>query len=108
MRVTRNRYGHERVDMFQPMRSRLVGRAALALVVVLMVRMASLGAYPITNADTWFHLRVGRDLGAPWTWSSVDSASSFATAPWVPTQALSDKVMWVAATHGGLSTLTLL
>lgn len=89
------------------MRSRLLGWAALGLVAATLIRVVHVGMDPITNADTWFHLRTGQELGDPWEWGSVQHWSSFATADWVPTQALSDQAMWFVESAGGLDAVAL-
>lgn len=69
---------------------RWAGPVAIA---VLMCRVVQIAAQPVRNGDTWFHLRLGRELGRPWEWSSVEHWSSFATSPWVPTQPLPQQLM---------------
>jgi hypothetical protein len=41
---------------------------------------------PLSNRDTWFHLRIGHQLWGTWSLSHPGALSSFATSPWVPTQ----------------------
>ena len=59
--------------------------------------MASLtwhAARPLTNTDTYFHLRFGHEfLDGGWTLRNPGSVSSFGTNDWVPTQWLPQVVM---------------
>jgi hypothetical protein len=50
-------------------------------------------ARPLTNTDTYFHLRFGHEFLHGWSVRSPGSVSTFATADWVPTQWLSEVVM---------------
>ncbi len=88
--------------MLWRMSQRMFRWAGIAALLVLMTRVTYLAAQPLSNADTWFHLRLGHDLGAPWTWSDPPQWSTFATAHWVPTQPLADVVMAGAEDVGGL------
>jgi hypothetical protein len=55
-----------------------------------MVRFA---ATPLANPDTYFHLRFGSEFLDGWPLRHPGSVSSFATAPWVPTQWLPEIAM---------------
>ena len=55
----------------------------LGVAFLVVVRVASL---PLSNPDTWFHLRIGHELLGPWSLNDPGSMSKFATADWVPTQ----------------------
>jgi hypothetical protein len=48
---------------------------------------------PLTNTDTYFHLRFGHEFLHGWSLRHPGSVSTFATADWVPTQWLSEIVM---------------
>jgi hypothetical protein len=48
-----------------------------------LVRTATL---PLTNPDTYFHLRFGDEFLAGWSLRHPGSVTSFATAHWLPTQ----------------------
>ncbi|WP_162799355.1 hypothetical protein [Nocardioides sp. 616] len=43
-------------------------------------------AAPVTNTDTYFHLRMGREFLDGWSARSPETLSRFSTADWVPTQ----------------------
>jgi hypothetical protein len=47
-------------------------------------------ARPLTNTDTYFHLRFGHEFLQGWSVRHPGSVSTFATADWVPTQWLSE------------------
>ncbi len=52
------------------------------------------GAVPLTNDDTYFHLRFGSEfLHGHWSLWHPGSVSTFATSPWVPTQWLPEVIM---------------
>lgn len=76
-----------------------VGVGALILMFVKILLVASA---PIHDPDTFFHLRLGDELGWPWQWVHVDHWSSAATADWVPTQPLTEVVQAGADQVGGL------
>ena len=50
-------------------------------------------ARPLTNTDTYFHLRFGQEFLGGWSLRHPGSVSTFATRDWVPTQWLSEIVM---------------
>ncbi len=62
---------------------RVVPWVALGALLLLIVRVASA---PLSNPDTWFHLRIGHELLGPWSLRDPGSLSRFASADWVPTQ----------------------
>jgi len=70
---------------------RLLPFALVTGVLALVVRSA---AAPLSNYDTYFHLRLGHEF-ATGAWSVRDpgSVTGFATADWVPTQWLPQVVM---------------
>ncbi len=88
--------GRERLAAAQDTRSdvpgsrRPVGRvtsvAALLGLAILLVRITVHAGQPLSNSDTWFHLRIGHELWGPWSLSHPGALSSFATTPWIPTQ----------------------
>ena len=59
-------------------------------VLALLVRMA---AAPLSNTDTYFHLRFGSEFLHHWSLRHPGSVSSYATAHWLPTQWLPEMVM---------------
>jgi hypothetical protein len=48
---------------------------------------------PLTNTDTYFHLRFGEEFLHGWSLRHPGSVSTFATREWVPTQWLTEIVM---------------
>jgi hypothetical protein len=50
-------------------------------------------ARPLTNTDTYFHLRFGHEFLSGWSLRHPGSVSTFATQDWVPTQWLSEIAM---------------
>lgn len=76
-------------------RSRVDIRTLLSLVAVLLLLLVvTVGAsFPLSNDDTWFHLRVGRGLLDGWSLGHPGRLSAFGDAPWVPTQWGSDITM---------------
>src|SRR4051794_30934678 len=60
-------------------------------------------ARPLTNTDTYFHLRFGQELLDGWSLRHPGSVSTFATRHWVPTQWLSEIVMAKTADWFGLA-----
>jgi hypothetical protein len=70
-------------------------RVVLPLLVLVGTLVALLvnTARPLTNTDTYFHLRFGEEFLGPWSLRHPGSVSTFATRPWVPTQWLSEMVM---------------
>lgn len=72
----------------------------MAGVYVVLTRLAS---YPLTNYDTYFHLRFGHEfLSGAWSLGDPGSVTRFATADWVPTQWLPQVVMAQAEKWFGL------
>ena len=59
-------------------------------VLAVLVRIAAL---PLSNTDTYFHLRFGSEFLHHWSLRHPGSVSTFATAHWLPTQWLSEVVM---------------
>lgn len=76
-----------------------MGPAAL---LVALARLVSVAAQPISNADVFFHLRLGEQLGWPWHWAAPIDWSPFATSSWVPTQPLSESLLAGVQAAGGL------
>jgi hypothetical protein len=70
-------------------------RAVLPWLVLagILVSLVVNTARPLTNTDTYFHLRFGHEFLHGWSLRRPGSVSSFATADWVPTQWLSEVVM---------------
>jgi hypothetical protein len=59
-------------------------------VLAVLVRMA---AVPLSNTDTYFHLRFGSEFLHHWSLRHPGSVSTYAAAHWLPTQWLSEVVM---------------
>ncbi|HRK47180.1 MAG TPA: hypothetical protein PK324_16220, partial [Nocardioides sp.] len=68
----------------------VVPLAMIAVVFVVMVRTA---AAPLSNPDTFFHLRFGREFLDGWSLRHPGHVTSWATADWVPTQWLPQELM---------------
>jgi hypothetical protein len=92
----------------QALPSLLLAGTATALVLA--------AALPLTNTDTYFHLRFGQEFLDGWSLRDPGTVSTFATAHWVPTQWLPEMVMartesWLGlagvAWLSGLQTLAL-
>ncbi|QCX27127.1 hypothetical protein [Nocardioides jishulii] len=64
------------------------GLVALPLILVLgaFAVIVQKMAKPIDNADTYFHLRLGREFLEGWSPRDPGSVTRFATADWLPTQ----------------------
>jgi hypothetical protein len=75
----------------------VLARARTALpwlvLVGILVSLLANTARPLTNTDTYFHLRFGHEFLHGWSLRHPGSVSTFATADWVPTQWLSEVVM---------------
>jgi hypothetical protein len=80
-------------------RELVAGGLLLALLIV-VVRMATT---PLSNGDTYFHLRFGAAFLDGWSLRSPGSVSTFATAHWLPTQWLSEIVMAQTESWFGLA-----
>jgi hypothetical protein len=68
----------------------VVAGGFFAGVLAVLVRIA---AAPLSNTDTYFHLRFGSEFLHHWSLRHPGSVSTFATAHWLPTQWLSEVVM---------------
>jgi hypothetical protein len=69
----------------------------------ILVSLVANTARPLTNTDTYFHLRFGHEFLNGWSLRHPGSVSTFATADWVPTQWLSEVVMAKAEDWFGLA-----
>jgi hypothetical protein len=78
-----------RPDRFPHWRE-LVGGGVYAALLLVVLRIA---AAPLTNTDTYFHLRFGHEFLQGWSLRHPGSVSTFATATWLPTQWLPEMVM---------------
>ncbi|MFZ2016164.1 MAG: hypothetical protein WAV00_20280, partial [Nocardioides sp.] len=87
-------------------RARLV--VPLLVLVGTLVALVVNTARPLTNTDTYFHLRFGEEFLGPWSLRHPGSVSTFATRPWVPTQWLSEIVMARTEQWFGLAGLAFL
>ncbi|MGA8248441.1 MAG: hypothetical protein WB797_16165 [Nocardioides sp.] len=70
-------------------------RRVLPVLVLLgiLVSLVVNNARPLTNTDTYFHLRFGEEFLHGWSLRHPGSVSTFATRPWAPTQWLSEIAM---------------
>jgi hypothetical protein len=59
----------------------------------ILVSLLANTARPLTNTDTYFHLRFGHEFLRGWSLHHPGSVSTFATSDWVPTQWLSEIAM---------------
>ena len=59
---------------------------SLVALFAVMARVTVHAAMPLDNSDTWFHLRIGRELLGPWSLRHPGQLSSFGNAHWLPTQ----------------------
>jgi hypothetical protein len=66
--------------------SRLLTAISMVALLVLMARVTLKAAMPLDNGDTWFHLRIGRELMGGWSLRDPGQLSSFGDAHWLPTQ----------------------
>src|SRR6478609_5580922 len=83
-------------------------RALPALVLVGTVTALVLAAaLPLSNTDTYFHLRFGHEFLAGWSLRDPGTVSTFATAHWVPTQWLPEIAMAKVEDWSGLQILAL-
>jgi hypothetical protein len=82
----------------------LPGLVGVGILVSLIVNCAR----PLTNTDTYFHLRFGEEFLSGWSLRDPGSVSTFATQHWVPTQWLSEVVMARTEQWFGLSGLAFL
>jgi hypothetical protein len=87
-------------------RARLV--VPLLVLVGTLVALVVNTARPLTNTDTYFHLRFGEEFLSGWSLRHPGSVSTFATRPWVPTQWLSEVVMARTEEWFGLAGLAFL
>ncbi len=58
----------------------------VVVLLAILARVAVHAAQPLSNPDTWFHLRIGGDLLTGGSLIHPRPLSSFATEPWRPTQ----------------------
>ncbi len=77
-------------DRISVLARRVLPILQLGAVFAVLVRAAS---GPLTNNDTYFHLRFGREFLTSWSIRDPGSVSTFANADWVPTQWLPQIVM---------------
>lgn len=78
--------------------------APLGLLLAVFAVVVAGAASPLTNSDTYFHLRFGHEfLHGHWSLQDPGSVSSLATADWVPTQWLPEVVMAWIEDHTGLA-----
>ena len=65
----------------------------LTMVLVTFVVMVREAAAPLSNPDTYFHLRFGSEFLHHWSLRDPGHVTSWATADWVPTQWLPQELM---------------
>jgi hypothetical protein len=63
------------------------------LYLALLIAMGRAAAAPLSNTDTYFHLRFGEEFLGGWSLRHPGSVSTFATSSWLPTQWLPEMVM---------------
>ncbi|MGI8524312.1 MAG: hypothetical protein ACR2K3_13540, partial [Nocardioides sp.] len=73
--------------------ARLRFTVAVLILVSIVATLVVNAALPLSNTDTYFHLRFGQEFLHGWSIRHPGSVSSFATREWVPTQWLSEVVM---------------
>lgn len=72
-------------DTPSPVRS-LLEHAPLAVLLLMMLLVTKIGSMPLSNGDTWFHLRLGHEFWESWSLGHPRQPTRFATVPWVPTE----------------------
>jgi hypothetical protein len=66
----------------------------LVLMVCVLATLTRLAAYPLSNPDTFLHLRLGEEfLSGAWSPAHPGHATTFESADWAPTQWLSQVVL---------------
>jgi hypothetical protein len=83
-----------------PYAREMVAGGLYAALLIVVLRLA---AAPLSNTDTYFHLRFGAEFLDGWSLRHPGSVSTFATADWLPTQWLSEVVMAQTERWGGLA-----
>lgn len=83
--------------------ARVLRYAPFVLIAGLLAFAVRYAANPLTNYDTYFHLRFGSEfLDGHWSLTNPGSVTKFATSHWVPTQWSSEIIMAAAEKVGGL------
>lgn len=72
---------------------RLVTVLAGGLVACVLAVIVRVAAMPLSNTDTYFHLRFGSEFLHNWSLRDPGSVTTFATRSWLPTQWLPEVVM---------------
>lgn len=76
----------------------------IILVLAVFAVLAWQASKPLSNPDTFFHLRFGHEfLSGSWSLSNPGSPTTLGTADWVPTQWLPQVVMAWLENHVGLA-----
>jgi len=83
--------------------STLFRRAGIGLLVGVFLAVVVFAAHPLTNPDTFFHLRFGEEFLSGWAPWDPGTVTSIGTADWVPTQWLSQVVMAAVERAFGLA-----
>lgn len=58
----------------------------LGVALVALMALAIRAAGPITDPDTWWHLRLGEEFSGHWSLSNPGQLSPFGDRPWFATQ----------------------
>jgi len=88
---------------------RLLIRAAAALLVIADGGMTLLAARsPMSNSDTYFHLRFGEEFWHHWSIAHPGQPNAASSAHWVPTQWLGELLWYGAYEHGGAAAMGVL
>jgi hypothetical protein len=82
---------------------RLLTWMPYVLLAALLVAVVRSAAVPISNADTFFHLRYGHEFLTAWTPWNPGHVSTFGHRDWVPTQWLSQIAMAATESAFGLA-----
>lgn len=73
-------------DAAPPSRSPILTWVPILVLGVLLVGVAAAAGQPLTNTDTFFHLRFGREFLSGWSPWDPGHLGAFDSAEWVPTQ----------------------
>lgn len=77
--------------------------APYALLTALLLVMVRTSSAPVSNPDTFFHLRYGHEFLSGWSLTHPGHVSSFGHRDWVPTQWASQILMALAENAFGLA-----
>jgi len=89
------------------MSRRLWNPWSLAIGAALFTAVAWINVFPISDPDTWWHLKTGELIWSTWTIPRTDPFSyTILGHPWVTFEWLSQLLMYAAYTAGGVAALT--